>query len=137
MKVTMKLAVLVAAATMLIAGCGKNDSISQAEKKDAAQGVPAPSIAETKAIAEEGFIYGLPIVMNYAVMYAFAVDRRLRPVQGALQSDPQRSRVFTYKDTAIVTPNSDTPYSIVCGWTCAPSRSWCRCRPLKRNATTR
>jgi hypothetical protein len=24
--------------------------------------------AETKAIAEEGFIYGLPIVMNYAVM---------------------------------------------------------------------
>ena len=24
--------------------------------------------AETRAIAEEGFIYGLPIVMNYAVM---------------------------------------------------------------------
>jgi arylsulfatase A-like enzyme len=31
--------------------------------------------AETKAIAEEGFIYGLPIVMNYAVMYEYAVDR--------------------------------------------------------------
>ena len=31
--------------------------------------------AETRAIAEEGFIYGLPIVMNYAVMYAYAVDR--------------------------------------------------------------
>jgi hypothetical protein len=30
--------------------------------------------AETKAIAEEGFIYGLPIVMNYAVMYEYAVD---------------------------------------------------------------
>ena len=30
--------------------------------------------AETKAIAEEGFIYGLPIVMNYGVMYEFAVD---------------------------------------------------------------
>ena len=26
---------------------------------------------ETKAIAEEGFIYGLPIVMNYAVMYEY------------------------------------------------------------------
>jgi hypothetical protein len=25
--------------------------------------------AETRSIAEEGFIYGLPIVMNYAVMY--------------------------------------------------------------------
>ena len=75
MKVTMKLAVLVAVATMLITGCGKNDSISQAKKKDVAQGVPAPSIEETKAIAEEGFIYGLPLVMNYAVKYAFAVDR--------------------------------------------------------------
>ena len=73
MKGTVKPAVLVAAAMMLIAGCSKNDSISQAEKKDAAQGVPAPSIEETKAIAEEGFIYGLPIVMNYAVQYAFAV----------------------------------------------------------------
>src|SRR3954468_3017575 len=27
-----------------------------------------PDIREAKAIAEEGFIYGLPIVMNYAVM---------------------------------------------------------------------
>ena len=34
-----------------------------------------PGIADTKAIAEEGFIYGLPIVMNYAVMYEYAVDR--------------------------------------------------------------
>ncbi len=31
--------------------------------------------AETKAIAEEGFIYGLPIVMNYAVMYEYCVDK--------------------------------------------------------------
>ncbi len=60
-------AALFAAATM-IAACGnKNDAVTQAEKKDIAAGVPAPSIAESKAIAEEGFIYGLPIVMNYAV----------------------------------------------------------------------
>ncbi|HTE88985.1 MAG TPA: hypothetical protein VK639_08540, partial [Terriglobales bacterium] len=31
--------------------------------------------AETKAIAEEAFIYGLPIVMNYGVMYEYAVDK--------------------------------------------------------------
>ena len=31
--------------------------------------------AETKAIAEEAYIYGLPIVMNCAVMYEYAVDR--------------------------------------------------------------
>jgi hypothetical protein len=34
-----------------------------------------PSIVEAKDIAEEGFIYGLPIVMNYAIMYEYAVDR--------------------------------------------------------------
>ena len=50
-----------------------------------------PGILEAKAIAEEGFIYGLPIVMNYAVMYEFAVDREVRPVQGAVQSDQKRA----------------------------------------------
>ena len=43
-------------------------AISQTEKS-------WPSIRESKAIAEEGFIYGLPIVMNYAVMYEYVVDR--------------------------------------------------------------
>ena len=47
--------------------------------------------AETKAIAEEAFIYGLPIVMNYAVMYEYAVDKDNPAVQGTLQSDQERS----------------------------------------------
>ena len=73
----------------------KGDAVSQAEKKDAAQGVPAPSIAETKAIAEDGFIYGLPIVMNYAVMYAFAVDKDSSQYKAPFDQDPQRSpRVY-------------------------------------------
>ena len=38
-------------------GC-KPDSVSQAEKADKLAGVAVPGIAETKAIAEEGFIYG-------------------------------------------------------------------------------
>ena len=46
-------------------GCGAGDSISQAEKGETNR----PGIAETRAIAQEGFIYGLPIVMNYAVQY--------------------------------------------------------------------
>jgi hypothetical protein len=50
----------------LLVGCGKNDSISQDEKTETAK----PSIAETKAIAEEGFIYGLPIVKRAAVAKA-------------------------------------------------------------------
>jgi hypothetical protein len=104
--------ILLALATTLIAGCGKNDTISQAEKKDVAKGVAAPSIAETKAIAEEGFIYGLPIVMNYAVMYEYAVDRNSDQFKAPFNEIKNEARVFTYKDTAIVTPNSDTPYSL-------------------------
>jgi hypothetical protein len=68
---------------------------------------------ETKAIAEEGFIYGLPIVMNYAVMYEYAVDKGNPEFKAPFNQIKNEARVFTYKDTAIVTPNSDTPYSFL------------------------
>jgi hypothetical protein len=58
----------------LSAGCSSDDVISHAEAKETHR----PGMFETKDIAEEGFIYGLPIVMNYAVMYEYAVDRGLR-----------------------------------------------------------
>jgi hypothetical protein len=69
------------------------------------------SSAETKAIAEEGFIYGLPIVMNYAVMYEYSVDKNSGQYKAPFNQIKNEARVFTYKDTAVVTPNSDTPYS--------------------------
>jgi hypothetical protein len=110
----MKLAFLLIAATVLAAGCGKkDDSVAQAEKKDVAKGIAAPGIAETKAIAEEGFIYGLPIVMNYAVMYEYAVDKSSGQFKAPFNQIKNEPNVFTYKDTAIPTPNSDTPYSFV------------------------
>src|SRR5437016_1283413 len=92
----------------LLAGCGKKDDpINQAEKKDKDK----PGIAETKAIAEEGFIYGLPIVMNYAVMYEFAVDTKSSQFKAPFNQLASMHRVATYEDTAVVTPNSDTPYT--------------------------
>jgi hypothetical protein len=66
---------------------------------------------ETKAIAEEGFINGLPIVMNYAVMYEYAVDKNSGQYKAPFNEIKNEARVYTYKDTAVVTPNSDTPYS--------------------------
>jgi hypothetical protein len=69
--------------------------------------------AETRAIAEEGFIYGLPIVMNYAVMYEYAVDRDSGQFKAPFNQIKNEARVYTYRDTAIITPNSDTPYSIL------------------------
>src|SRR5437667_3956912 len=72
-------------------------------------------LAETKAIAEEGFIYGLPIVMNYAVMYEYSVDKNSGQYKAPFNQINNEARVFTYKDTSVITPNSDTPYSIL--WT--------------------
>src|SRR5436305_3835828 len=72
-----------------------------------------PNVFEAKAIAEEGFIYGLPIVMNYAVMYEFAVDAKGSQFKAPFNQIKNLTHVATYKDTAIVTPNSDTPYSIL------------------------
>src|SRR5712675_427846 len=72
-----------------------------------------PDIIEAKRIAEEGFIYGLPIVMNYAVMYEYSVDKNSGQYKAPFNHINNEARVFTYKDTAIITPNSDTPYSIL------------------------
>ena len=67
---------------------------------------------ETKTIAEEAFIYGLPIVMNYAVMYEYAVDTKGSQFKAPFNGIYNMHRVATYQDTAIITPNSDTPYSM-------------------------
>ncbi len=72
-----------------------------------------PSIKEAFDIASEGFIYGLPIVMNYAVMYDFCVDKNSGQYKGPFNRIANDTKVFTYKDTSIVTPNSDTPYSML------------------------
>src|SRR5437588_9722678 len=106
-------AAIVVTAAGLIAGCGKKDDpIAQAEKKDVAKGMAAPGIAETKAIAEEGFIYGLPLVVNYAVMNEFAVDTKSSQYKAPFIEINNQHRVATYEDTAVITPNSDTPYSM-------------------------
>jgi hypothetical protein len=72
-----------------------------------------PGFFKAKDIAEAGFIYGLPIVMNYGVMYEYAVDRNSGQFKAPFNQIKNEPNVFTYKDTAIVTPNSDTPYSFV------------------------
>ena len=99
-----------AVALILFTGCAtRNDTVAQAEKTEKNR----PGIAETKAIAEEGFIYGLPIVMNYAVMYEYCVDKNSGQYKAPFNTIFNEARVFTYKDTAVVTPNSDTPYSLL------------------------
>src|ERR1700722_11455471 len=98
---TIRASVLAAALTGSI--CALTPNVVQAQW---------PDIGEAKAIAEEGFIYGLPIVMNYAVMYEYSVDRNSEQFKAPFNQIKNEARVYTYKDTAVITPNSDTPYSI-------------------------
>ncbi len=64
-------------------------------------------------IAEEAFMYGFPMVMNYAVFYQYFIDKSDPSYKAPLNQIYNAPNVFTYKDTAIVTPNSDTPYSFI------------------------
>ena len=70
-------------------------------------------VFRAKDIAEAGYIYGLPIVMNYGVMYEFVIDKNSGQYKAPFNTIANEARVFTYKDTAVVTPNSDTPYSML------------------------
>src|SRR5580658_8800193 len=68
---------------------------------------------KTEKIAEEAFIYGFPMVMNYAVFYQYFIDKSDPSYKAPLNQIWNAPNVFTFKDTAIVTPNSDTPYSFI------------------------
>ena len=81
-------------------------------QKVLAQTSGQPASLKTKDIAEAGFIYGLPIVMNYAVMYEYSIDRSSGQFKAPFNQIVNEHRVYTYKDTSVITPNSDTPYSV-------------------------
>jgi hypothetical protein len=91
----------------------KTDAISQSENANKLTGAAAPGIRETKAIAEEGFIYGLPPVMAYAAMNAYSINRDSPAFTAPINEIHNEARVYTDKDVAIPLPNSDTPYSVL------------------------
>src|SRR3954466_436104 len=69
--------------------------------------------AEARAIAKEAFIYGFPLVDNYRIQYGYFVDRQNPEFKAPWNQLKNIPRVYTPADTAIQTPNSDTPYSFV------------------------
>ncbi len=71
----------------------------------------APTTDEIKSIAEEAIIYGLPMSMYYKIMYQYAIDEQSGQYKAPFNTIANEASVYTPADTAIVTPNSDTPYS--------------------------
>jgi hypothetical protein len=69
--------------------------------------------AEARAIAKDAYIYGFPLVDSYRIQYAYFVDRASSEFKAPWNRIVNTPRVYTPADTAIQTPNSDTPYSFV------------------------
>lgn len=69
--------------------------------------------ASVEAIAEEAFLYGLPMVMMYNIMNEYAINEDSGQYKAPFNTIANVPRVYTPADTAVVTPNSDTPYSFV------------------------
>ena len=71
------------------------------------------SAEEARAIAKEAYIYGFPMVDSYRIQHAYFVDTKNPEYKGPWNHLVNIPRVYTPADTAVQTPNSDTPYSML------------------------
>jgi hypothetical protein len=71
------------------------------------------SSAEARVIAKEAYIYGFPMVDSYRIQHDYFVDRENPEFKAPWNQIRNIPRVYTPADTAIQTPNSDTPYSFL------------------------
>ena len=69
------------------------------------------TLAEARGIAKDAYIYGFPMVDNMRVQHSYFIDKGNKEYKAPYNTLFNIPRVFTPDDTAIQTPNSDTPYS--------------------------
>ena len=78
-----------------------------------AQAQTAVTPEEARAIAKEAYIYGFPMVDHYRIQYSYFQDKDDPNYKLPWNQLINIPRVYTPEDTAIQTPNSDTPYSFI------------------------
>jgi hypothetical protein len=71
------------------------------------------SSAEVCAIAKEAYTYGFPMVDGYRILFAYFADSGSPDFKAPWNQLRNIPRVYTPEDTAVQTPNSDTPYSML------------------------
>jgi hypothetical protein len=69
------------------------------------------TLEQARAIAKEAYIYGFPLVDSYRVQFTHFVDKDNPEYKGDWNQVHNTARTYTPADTAIQTPNADTPYS--------------------------
>jgi hypothetical protein len=108
-------AITVAVAVLLLgalAGCSNNSKESTMTTTSTTAG-GAVTPAQARDIAKEAYVYGFPMVDNYRILYSYFVDKQDPAYRGAWNVIHNTARVYTPADTAVQTPNSDTPYSMI------------------------
>lgn len=73
----------------------------------------AVSPEEARAIAKDAYLYGFPMVESYKTLYVQAVQKGGPDYKAPFNTIANVAAVFSPADKAIVTPNSDTPYSFL------------------------
>ena len=97
---------MIAIAVLSLTACDKDES------KKASDSATALSIDSVKAIAKEAYIYAYPMSDAYRIEYAYFIDKTNPEYKGPSNKLINIAHVFTSKDKAVQTPNSDTPYSM-------------------------
>jgi hypothetical protein len=70
-------------------------------------------VETTKATAQDVYIYGFPLVMNYKVFHDSFLDPTSKGYKGPLNQIHNEAQVYTPANRVVQTPNSDTPYSML------------------------
>ena len=98
-----------------LVGCGA--TTEQAKQPGTASVSPTPSGPVTpdqaREIAKQAYIYGFPMVDSYRVQNAYFINPNSPEYKGPWNQVHSVARVFTPADTAVQSPNSDTPYSML------------------------
>lgn len=80
----------------------------------AAPALPAFAASDDiRSLSRDSYIYTYPVVKNYLTLYQYALEPGGAQYKGPLNTMVNIARVYTPEDTAVITPNSDTPYSFV------------------------
>ena len=77
------------------------------------QNGPVKEAVSHKDDYKQAYIYGFPMIAAYKAMYEFSVDKSNSQYKGPFNTIINDSKTLTPKDTAVVTPNADTPYSLL------------------------
>ncbi|WP_313676382.1 DUF1254 domain-containing protein [Mycolicibacterium sp.] len=93
-----------------LSGCAGGDRGGN-EARETTAASAAPSLDQVRAIAKDAYIYGFPIVDSARVLYSYFIDSASPEYKGPWNQVHSVARVYTPADTAVQTPNSDTPYS--------------------------